>query len=304
MIIKADFDFRVLEMLLPGELYHYTSGDGLLGILRSQELWATSAKYFTDSLEFAYGNGLLQEFLDEKKESQDSDEAAFVDNCRRNARYLEGAQPFIVSLTEEPDLLSQWRGYTRVGDGYSIGFNPEAILRRTPPGDDWDLWKCIYNREEQEELIGDAFKFYLEKAKKEWAEIEKDKEPSLPPGDGEVHTYTVKRTMAPGMEFAYRMVLLAAVFKHPSFGEEREWRLVRIVNPRSVIKDVRFRLGAHSLIPYTQFGLAPLHESLTSIVVGPTPEPKLAVDAVRLILHSMKLDPNCAWESQVPIRYL
>jgi hypothetical protein len=33
----------------------------------------------------------------------------------------------VASFTENGDQLSQWRGYTKVGDGYSLGFDGEKI---------------------------------------------------------------------------------------------------------------------------------------------------------------------------------
>ena len=45
---------------LPPRLYHYTSQEGLLGILSSKTLWATRIQYLNDSTEFAYTLALLQ----------------------------------------------------------------------------------------------------------------------------------------------------------------------------------------------------------------------------------------------------
>jgi hypothetical protein len=42
-----------------GVLYHYTSADGLKGIIENDELWATSAYYLNDSAEILYGYRVL-----------------------------------------------------------------------------------------------------------------------------------------------------------------------------------------------------------------------------------------------------
>jgi len=42
-----------------GLLYHYTTADGLKGIIEKNELWATSAYFLNDSAEITYGYGLL-----------------------------------------------------------------------------------------------------------------------------------------------------------------------------------------------------------------------------------------------------
>src|SRR5229473_173006 len=46
-------------------LFHYTTADGLKGIIEKNELWATSAYFLNDSAEITYGCGLLREVLDE-----------------------------------------------------------------------------------------------------------------------------------------------------------------------------------------------------------------------------------------------
>src|SRR6266568_442547 len=49
--------------LLP-RLYHYTSQEGLLGILSSKTLWATRIQSLNDSTEFAYTLALLKKAFD------------------------------------------------------------------------------------------------------------------------------------------------------------------------------------------------------------------------------------------------
>src|ERR1700727_58993 len=57
-------------------LYHYTSAEGLKGIIENNELWATSAYYLNDSAEMFYGYNVLREVLDqwlsENKRTEDS----------------------------------------------------------------------------------------------------------------------------------------------------------------------------------------------------------------------------------------
>jgi hypothetical protein len=45
-------------------LYHYTTADGLKGIVENDELWATSAYYLNDSTEIMYGYQLIDEALE------------------------------------------------------------------------------------------------------------------------------------------------------------------------------------------------------------------------------------------------
>jgi hypothetical protein len=48
-----------------GVVYHYTTADGLKGIIEGGVLWATSAYYLNDSTEIMYGYRLLSDVLDD-----------------------------------------------------------------------------------------------------------------------------------------------------------------------------------------------------------------------------------------------
>src|SRR5712671_6860096 len=49
----------------PRLLYHYTSADGLLGMLEGRQLWATNVRFMNDTSELGYGIGLVREVLRE-----------------------------------------------------------------------------------------------------------------------------------------------------------------------------------------------------------------------------------------------
>lgn len=45
----------------PEILYHYTDAKGLLGILNSKQIWATSYRFMNDAREFEYGFDLISD---------------------------------------------------------------------------------------------------------------------------------------------------------------------------------------------------------------------------------------------------
>src|SRR2546423_10494745 len=53
----------------PRLLYHYTSADGLLGMLQGRQLWATNVRFMNDTSELAYGIRLVREVLQESSET-------------------------------------------------------------------------------------------------------------------------------------------------------------------------------------------------------------------------------------------
>ena len=52
-----------LEQPIPEFLYHYTSQDGLLGIIESRSLWATNISYMNDATEFGLSVRLIRDRL-------------------------------------------------------------------------------------------------------------------------------------------------------------------------------------------------------------------------------------------------
>jgi hypothetical protein len=63
MALQNDDDF----------LYHYTTPDGLIGIVETQTLWATDVFYLNDSEEFALGIQKACDYMEECKENAGSE---------------------------------------------------------------------------------------------------------------------------------------------------------------------------------------------------------------------------------------
>lgn len=85
-----------------------------------------------------------------------------------------------------------------------------------------------------------------------------------------------------------QLILPPTFMKRPAFKQEREWRIIKLLN--GTPKEVRFRPGKSSLIPYIAIPLPIFFDDHTSlirrIVVGPSPEIKDAAAAVRMLVKS------------------
>src|SRR6266496_2487783 len=109
-------------------LFHYTSAEGLKGIIESNELWAT-AYYLNDAAEMFYGYNVLKEVLDQWLSKNSRSEDSITLGLARQLRSSFGdlfekrlLKPiYLTCFCEEDNLLSQWRAYGQSG-GYSIGF--------------------------------------------------------------------------------------------------------------------------------------------------------------------------------------
>lgn len=270
---------------LPELVFHYTTGQGLVGIGRSRRIWATDLRYLNDSLEFTYALGLLQQLL---AIFQHDKSVGFPEELMAEwmvaFQALPRVQVFVASFCEDGDLLSQWRGYGGVS-GYAVGLDPgrlrTAVASFDQPG---ALFPCVYDFREQLELIREALLFLLDEYVK-----------------GESSRALLDDF---GTHFFAHMLVLASCFKHPNFAEEREWRLVFRSDPEGLTVPLLHRMGASMLLPYIEVPLATDSESnwIRRLVVGPAPHQTAAADSAEGLLRTCGCPETDVWRAQVPFR--
>ena len=94
-------------------LYHYCSNTSFIEILRTREIWATELSLSNDRLEGKWLREIFVRSCEDKKLSPGE-----LERTLKNLDFLIemfGAGGFC--LSEEGDLLSQWRGYSENGAG-------------------------------------------------------------------------------------------------------------------------------------------------------------------------------------------
>lgn len=266
-----------MTVALPETLYHYTTQRGLLGICEKRKFWATKAYYLNDGREISYGFNLARKYLEgtSKFAVQDADGILL----RKMHEYIERVSFMNVcvgSFTENGDLLSQWRGYGRPGDAYSIGF-PTTYLQEAFRSRMWQLSPCLYDEEAQTEAIAGVVARTQERFRVRTQELEPEKPVSE---SAEVEGFT----------YLFDLLRVAAAIKHPSFKEECEWRLI---SGRLDAKDMSLRQGRHTLIPYHELALHHFEDVPLTVTVGATQHPDLAVEAVVSLMQKEGL----AWKA-------
>ena len=133
----------------PNYLYHYTTATGLQGILQSKVLWATQFDFLNDPTEFLYARDFVKSHL-RCRGDKIANALGDVDDLGNTAATYPH---YVTSFCENGDLLSQWRGYSKFNDGYSIGF-PFPRINAKPHGHfDRQLLKIIYEREQQADKL-------------------------------------------------------------------------------------------------------------------------------------------------------
>ncbi|MCX5805306.1 MAG: hypothetical protein NT010_04450 [Proteobacteria bacterium] len=137
------------------KLYHYTTWDGLLGILKTQTLWATHYKFLNDyseivffrdklvSLILPYVREAYEKFVKQSPhiEEKISRKGGLGQIIQHDAEVVVGAQYratgheiYILSFCGQHKnphinnngLLSQWRGYGS-GGGFVLVFNTQKL---------------------------------------------------------------------------------------------------------------------------------------------------------------------------------
>lgn len=258
---------RHAQGAIPRTLFHYTSADALLKILASGELWAGNIAHLNDSRELAHGVDVVEEVI--TKQLSIVSEPAARDLLKGTKRKVEEmttqwAQHFYaVSFCSEGDLLSQWRGYGRMGGGYCVGFDPRKFPR--PEGDDAaELQRISYLKPDQRRVIASALKKGLEYIPR-----------------GRTHRKDGVRDLA--TELAMELFQYLSSFKDRSFSEEKEWRLVTLLGDSNA---VQFRAAENALKPYI---VVPLRSDLARVPIqsvrhGPALDREVATKSLTLML--------------------
>lgn len=273
-------------------LYHYTSADGLKGMLGGRTLWATNIEYLNDITEFRHGELVINEIVKRRKRGAKGDRGAFFKALDEFPSIFGAEDVFVVSLSEAPDLLSQWRGYTPSNCGFNIGFDPAALIEAARFMDNMQLVQCIYDERKQKEFANSLLDSFLDMWLAECRE-----------GNPE-EAVQFKKNLFPIICFRISATFAAASMKHHTFSEEREWRLLGVCRQPD---RHRFRIGKSSLTPYIEIkwgdeSEAPKSQPIRSVSVGPCPDPGASKRSISMLLRSCDVSGVSVQNSEIPFR--
>jgi hypothetical protein len=315
-ILKINFTRNFIEPKQApktGLLFHYTTAEGLKGIIEENELWATSAYFLNDSSEITYGYGVLDEVLNEWITKNPCSENSLSVELARDLQRGFGQDllkrniihpVYVVCFCEEDNLLSQWRAYGQTG-GYSLGFKVASegqTLELMPESDIYTAkWlKVCYERDEQVKRCQAILEAVL---------------PILDDADtarAVEAVYPHEMVGYPGIRrFVSEMLLGESLsFKNKAFEAEKEWRIV--VRRREFPKQddgggmppAYFRSLRGMLTPYVKLIPKPAESlPLACLRSGPTLEKTTAGMAVRMMLDQNGF-PNVRVEgSDIPVKF-
>lgn len=292
---------------IPAILFHYTDASGVLGITDTNKLWATHILYLNDAAEISYTYSLVDEICDNLLTQAEPDAQAksnydhpiwiyrdFLLRIKYNsARPKPTSDIYVVCFCEDGDLLSQWREYGNRGAGYAIGFNIQCSQSSVQY---LSLRKIIYSPDEQKQILKKTIEMFVDSLKKSTV--------GMNVSDAECSIETHARL------FENKALKYAASFKHPSFREEQEWRLIYFQNENSSSVNIKFRSGNLGVIPFAQIELSNMDirdkrsditNHICRIIIGPTAQPNLAQNAIKMLVRKKFFDLNISI-SNIPLR--
>lgn len=275
-------------------LYHYTSLNGVLGMLHSRSVWASHVSYLNDASEFRHGLSFAKQIAGSIFMNDDY-LAAFGWAARHALGAVSADSLYVACFSEKADLLSQWRGYCPSGAGVCLGFDADHLSDFCEERG-YRLEKCIYTHEEQirqvESLVSGCFERfpkpllsrqeYQELAAKGQVEAEVAYRYQTSDGPDTLQANAATAWLSAEIE------KLTPLFKHEGFHEEAEWRIVA-KEPREKLK---FRAGSSYLVPYVElevFSESAAGSALRDVIIGPNPNQMRCAKSVEMLLGACGL---------------
>jgi hypothetical protein len=206
-------------------------------------------------------------------------------------RITNGHMLFGASFRSHGNLLSQWRGYSTPGKGVSLGFCPEYILQCAKK-QQFMIGKCIYEPHRQRALIRQVVDGVARLA-------------GAFAGDRQA---PAERAVLHRQAFAAMetdLLRIAAILKHPSFREEKEWRIVSPVIINTAEAPILFREGHAMLVPYIEFDLGSggTPPVLDHLYLGPTANVNISMNSLKMFLEQNSIVPKRGIDyCQIPFR--
>lgn len=231
--------------------FHYTSLEGIKGIIENKEMWASHINFLNDKNEWLHFDSVIKDaiyslelpyYLEGKVYDNYDDILKFISPFERG-RINEFN--FILSFSTVSDCKSQWMEYCPRFSGYALEFSEFPVLNwkkqegkiYNTAADEIEPSRCIYDKLEQ-----------VEKIKSVLTRVQSNKK------DSDFVKFEIATLLA---DLRYK-------FKHHGFSEEKEYRWYGRSDSNM---DIRVKNGV--MVPYVH---VPIDiTKLSAIWVGPSP---------------------------------
>lgn len=249
----------------PDIIYHYTTINGLKGIIENKNIWATNINHLSDWQEF---KEFVTPFL--KRFQGTGLENAIEEIFSRNSRFI-----YVCSFSRKYDDLSQWRAYSPNANGFSVGFNYSKLKGMLPSGGLFKLYGCKYDNKSKEDEIKET--------------IQNNKKTE----DPDVHElHKIITTLSE----------LAPCYKNDKFKDEEEWRLVVFIDKEKIkFREGKTMIIPYIEINLVD---KDDNLPIDSICIGPTPYMAESELSLKILLEQNNMPNVKIIKSKVPYRML
>jgi hypothetical protein len=135
----------------PQDLYHYTSANGLVGMLQDNRLWATNASYLNDFSELLYAQELAYKILDDHRSYGNGPALeAFLTEAMKEVKTRHTTCMWSVLRKEGPAKSMASIRQRRQQFCLSFRFTQSALNVAHPRS---VIRKVLYKREDQVDLL-------------------------------------------------------------------------------------------------------------------------------------------------------
>ena len=293
---------------LPETIYHYTSADGLHGILSSGILYFTDSLFLNDKNERKNFYRILWECLKgwNSSLSRILEERYFGRNgyVQRSLRESdpsdkEASRYFILSCSEERDSLPMWNYYTHSlhASGYNIHLNTRRLIKvlNTQPvavaltgGGHVLCRRIVYENEQKAREIQTMLGIFSHR----WSHLKITRE---------------RENLLCALERCFEKMSL--FYKERAFSHEKEIRIVLPSNNgkiqcsmREEVEPYRFRKVRGVQVPFLALDVLDKGTVITGVTAGPALDKEMAVRGAAYMLHYYGFPKTCR-VSSVPLRY-
>ena len=298
-------------------VFHYTSPNGLLGILRENGpvLWFSQYDSLNDISEGVHivevyqrvckelfaANKIDSDFCHAIYDVKPITKEMFLYNLKEDGTpnnltdycKFEEVQKYVCCFSKNQDSLPMWNYYAK-GDkyeGYNIGFcfwrtRQWDVQDCYGKGYNFELFTVIYDdntkREIVQKKIKELYSYYRD------ADCIETREKILP---------RIKTTLS------YYLKALGLKFKQDCFQHEQEVRAILTVPKGNTKFKVKYRSKAGYIIPYIEIPFPA--QIISSITVGPLLNDQSAVENIKQFTRDRHypLNDNDIQTSKIPIRY-
>lgn len=281
---------------VPGVLYHYTDGSGMLGIVESGRIRLTDIFGMNDPSEIRHGFERASLVLEEDAKLGHPAAAVFAQRFREvmDNLIVQMAPFFVACFSRSGDDLGQWRAYAANGNGFALGFDGVTLENAfISAGPEENATISVYY---DDTALSTAM-----------GRLARAVVPVLALPDGRKLSDRVVRDFITTISTAFSIAALhsALLFKHEAYRNEDEYRFLHARRPGDSKGDLKRRARGSRIVRFWEFDWKDrCPNALREVVIGPAADEKEARAFINECLEasSLRTDTITISRSQIPYR--